>query len=134
MFKGGVPRTGNEVKTMNPIHSLIQVEWVPSQLVRDVVKLLGFSSHVGVVRVAILGHEILMSGRGEDPVHPSLSILMSRGGECGSRKLLGVKPIGCLLWRVLPYRESSLDSFGPEKSRLVGKIDRRCPSISKTHS
>lgn len=49
MFESGITGTSNKVKTVDPIHSLIQVEGIPPKLVWDVVKLLCFGGHVGVV-------------------------------------------------------------------------------------
>jgi hypothetical protein len=55
-----VTGSGDQVKAMYPIYLFVKVEWVPSQLVGDVVKLLRFSCHRSMIRVFILGYKVLV--------------------------------------------------------------------------
>jgi hypothetical protein len=56
---------------MNPIHRLIKIERIPSQLVGNVVNLLvGFVLWVGIVRRRLARLKVAVAARGEDAVKP----------------------------------------------------------------
>lgn len=75
---------------MHPVHSLIQVERVPSQLIGNVVELSGLGGHMSVIGVSVFDLEVFVGCRGDDPVNPSLFVLMSRSSEGCSRQLFGI--------------------------------------------
>jgi len=104
---------------MDPIYLLVQVEWVPSELVGHVVQLMSLSGHRRVVRFGILCLEVLVGRCGQHTVYPGLLVFMSGCCKGRSRQLLGVKTIGHLLRRVLADGQRTLDSLGPESSQLI---------------
>jgi hypothetical protein len=69
-----------------------------------------------VIGVGIFGLEVLMRSSREDSVDPGLLVLMPWSSKSGPRQLLSVKPVGCLLRGVLPYREGAFDGFRPRGS------------------
>jgi len=86
------------MKGMHPVDSLIQVERIPSELVRNLMDLLvGLVFRVGVVRGGFSRLEGAMSGRRQDTVEPGLLVLVARRGEGGARQLFSVQAV----WRFL---------------------------------
>lgn len=73
-------------------------------------------SHAGVIGVGIFGLEVLMRSSREGSVDPGLLVLMPWSSKSGSRELLSVKSVGCLLRGVLPNREGTFDGFRPRGS------------------
>ena len=86
---------------MDPIDRLVEVEWIPSELVRDLMKL--FAVRIGIIGRRFSGLEGRVCSSGENAVQPCLLVFMSRGGEGGARKLLGVQAIGWFLRRICAY-------------------------------
>jgi len=83
---------------MHPVDGLVQVEGIPSELVRNLVDfLVRLVLRIGVVCGRFSRLEGAMSGRRQDAVEPGLLVLMARGGKGGARQLLGVQAI----WRFL---------------------------------
>lgn len=113
LLRRGVTRSRNQVQAVNPVHRLIQIKRVPAKLVGDMVQLGCFRCQARVVRIRILGREVLVGGGREDSVNPGLLVFVSGGREGRSRELLCIQAVGRLLRRVLAYRESSLDGLGP---------------------
>lgn len=98
---------------MDPVHRLVQVEWVPSELVGNVVQFVNIGGHASVIRVGILCNEVLVRCRRQDTVDPGLLVFVSRSRERRAGELLGVQTIRCLLRRVLTDGQSSFDGLGP---------------------
>jgi hypothetical protein len=97
---------------VHPINCLVEIEWVPSQLVGDVVDLLvGLVLGVGVICGGFAGLEVAVAARREDAVQPGLLVLVSGRSEGGSGELLGVETVRGLLWGVLADGEGALNGF-----------------------
>ena len=65
---------------MSPIHGFVEVERVPTELIRDLAELV--SVRIGVVCRRFSGLERRVCRRGQDSVQPCLLVLVARRGEC----------------------------------------------------
>lgn len=66
---------------------------------------------MGVIRIRILGVEVLMGCCGDDTVHPGLSVFTSGSCEGSSGELFGIESIRNFLRGVVSDGESTFDGF-----------------------
>lgn len=77
-----------------------------------------------MIRVGIFSDKVAMGGSGENPVDPSLLVLVAWSSKGRAGQLLGVEAIGSFLRRVLTDGECALDCFGPiPQSGIVVNYD-----------
>ena len=95
----GVTGTSHQVQRVHPVYRLVEVEGIPSELVWDIVyPLPWFVLRICVERFRFTGLKVTVAARWQDTIEPCLLVLVPRGCEGGSRKLLSVEPVRGLLW------------------------------------
>lgn len=67
---------------MNPVDGFVQIEWVPTKLIGNVVEL--FCVCECVVGTCFLFGKVLVCRGGKDTINPGLSVLAPRGSEGSS--------------------------------------------------